>query len=192
MTIQRKELKHLVKQIKRGLSSYYVQQIGNEVPFINIRDVSDGIIHVETVEHVKIKETGALEKSRIRPKDVILTAKGSAFKAAVASKEIKDYVISANIVAFTLTNEVLPELVVAYLNSTAGQKELHARSAGIAQKALNMRSLMELKIPVPPMHKQKVLAEYLSLSNEYDIFMQREQELRKKIKNKIIQNQMMR
>ena len=181
-----------MKQIKRGLSSYYVQQIGNEVPFINIRDVSDGIIHVETVEHVKIKETGALEKSRIRPKDVILTAKGSAFKAAVASKEIKDYVISANIVAFTLTNEVLPELVVAYLNSTAGQKELHARSAGIAQKALNMRSLMELKIPVPPMHKQKVLAEYLSLSNEYDIFMQREQELRKKIKNKIIQNQMMR
>ena len=192
MTIQRKELKHLVKQIKRGLSSYYVQQIGNEVPFINIRDVSDGIIHVETVEHVKIKKTGALEKSRIGPKDVILTAKGSAFKAAVASKEIKDYVISANIVAFTLTNEALPELVVPYLNSTAGQKELHARSAGIAQKALNMRSLMELKIPVPPMHKQKVLAEYLSLSNEYDIFMQREQELRKKIKNKIIQNQMMR
>jgi len=189
-TIPKKELKMLVKQTKRGLSSYYTKSIGSEVSFINIKDVYGGIVHPETVTRVKIKETGAMEKSRIEQNDVILTVKGSAFKAAVASKEIKGYVISANLVAFTLNDEIIPELVVAYLNSPIGQNELQSRSAGIAQKALNIRSLMEIKIPIPPMSSQIVLSEYLSLSGEYDTLMQHERELRKKINNNLIQNYM--
>ena len=186
MPIPRKELKHFVKQIKRGLSSYYIQPIGNEVPFINIRDVSGGLIHSETVETVKIKETAALEKSRLEPKDIILTAKGSAFKAAVASKDTKGYIISANLIAFTLNDEILPELVVAFLNSPTGQNELHARSAGIAQKALNIRSVLEIKIPVPNINQQRKIADYLSSHQEYLMFTKKEAELREKIKNKII------
>jgi restriction endonuclease S subunit len=188
--IPKKELKSLVKQVKRGLSSYYVQAEGNEVRFINIRNVSDGRIDYNDVECIKIKETDALAKSRLQPNDVVLTAKGSLFKAGIATDDSKGFVISSNLIAFTLNEEILPELVVAYLNSPVGQTQLQAVSVGAAQKALNTKALMELKIPVPPIAQQKIVAEYLQLSSDYDNLMKKEQELRKKINNSIIQTQM--
>jgi type I restriction enzyme M protein len=188
MKIPKKVLKDLVVDVKRGLSSYYLQDEGRQVRFINIRDVVDGRINASTL--VMIKETDALAKTRIEPNDVIITVKGSAFKAGMASQNERDAVISANLIAFKLTNEILPELVVAYLNSSKGQQELQTRSAGVAQKFLSERSLLDIPIPVPPMEKQKQLALYLQLSGEYDSLAERERDLRKQINNTIVQSQM--
>ncbi len=190
MTIPKKVLKDLVVEVKRGLSSYYLQTEGKQVLFINIRDVADGRVNTDTVSTVTVKETDALAKTRIEPNDVIITVKGSAFKAGVASQNERDAVISANLIAFKLKSEIQPELVVAYLNSPKGQQELHARSAGIAQKFLSERALLEISIPVPPMEKQKQLAIYLQLSKEYDTLMERERDLRKQINNSVVQSMM--
>ncbi|HLP79245.1 MAG TPA: restriction endonuclease subunit S [Acidobacteriota bacterium] len=190
MTIPKKVLKDLVVETKRGLSSYYLQPEGKLVQFINIRDVVDGRVNQETVTQANVKETDAFAKTRIEPNDVIVTVKGSAFKAGVASQKEKDAIISANLIAFKLKPEIQPELVVAYLNSPKGQQELHARSAGIAQKFLSERALLEISIPVPPMEKQKQLAVYLQLSKEYDTLMERERDLRKQINNSVVQNMM--
>jgi len=190
MIIPRKVLKDLVVAVKRGLSSYYLQEKGKQVLFINIRDVAEGRINSDNITMAAIKETAAVARTRIEPGDVIITVKGSAFKAGVASPKERDAVISSNLIAFKLTHEILPELVVAYLNSPKGQQELHARSAGIAQKFLNERSLLDISIPVPLMEKQKQLALYLQLSKEYDLLAERERDLRKQINNFIVQNQM--
>jgi len=188
MPIPKKVLRELVTDIKRGLSSYYLQNSGENVSLINIRDVSNGTIHAETVGRVKIKETPALKKTRIAPGDIILTVKGSAFKAAVAGPDTQDFVISSNLIAFTLNDDVLPELVVAYLNSPEGQGQLLSRASGIAQRFINEKILLEVPIPVSPKGKQKQLAAYLMLTKEHDSLIARERELRKQITDSIIQN----
>lgn len=186
--IPRKVLKELVTDIKRGLSSYYLQDEGKMAPLINIRDVSKGTVNTETVAQVKIKETPALKKTRIVPGDIIITVKGSAFKAAVAGLEVRDYIISSNLIAFTINDEILPELVAAYLNSPEGQAQLQARASGIAQKFLNEKALMEMPIPIPPKDKQTQLAIYLSLSRELNFLIEREYELRAQLNDRIIRN----
>lgn len=188
--IPTKVLKSLVVEVKRGLSSYYLQTEGKQVLFINIRDIVDGRVNSSTVSTAIVKETDALAKTRIQPNDVLITVKGSAFKAGVASQNESNAVISANLIAFKLTKEIQPEWVVAYLNSPKGQQELQARSAGIAQKFLSEKALLDISIPIPPMEKQKQIALYLQLSKEYDSLMERERELRKQINNIIIQSQM--
>ncbi|RLG14296.1 MAG: hypothetical protein DRN71_03325 [Candidatus Nanohalarchaeota archaeon] len=188
--IPNKTLKEIVITTKRGLSSYYLQKEGAEVSFINIRDVQNSRINAATVETVSVKETGALDKSRIQAKDIIITIKGTALKAALADETVKGFVLSANLIAFKLSDEVLPEIVVGYLNSPKGQKELQSRSAGAVQKALNLKSLMDIKIPVPDKKKQMSLAKYFLLSKKYDELTIREQELRKKINNKMIEKHM--
>jgi restriction endonuclease S subunit len=190
IVIPKKVLKSLVVDVKRGLSSYYVQEEGTQVPFINIRDIVDGRVIADTVSTISVKETPALSKTRIEPQDVIITVKGSAFKAGIASDKEKDAIISANLIAFKLRPEILPELVVAYLNSPKGQQELHARSAGIAQKFLSEKTLLDIAIPIPSMEKQKQLAQYLQLSKEYDMLAERERDLRKQINNIIVQSEM--
>ncbi|MCD6229296.1 MAG: restriction endonuclease subunit S, partial [Candidatus Diapherotrites archaeon] len=141
--ISTKILQDLVVSVKRGLSSYYLQKEGDEIPFINIGNIRDGGVDASTVSMIHVKDASALDKTKIEPNDIIISIKGSSFKTAIADESIKDFVISANLIAFKLNDEILPEIVVAYLNSPKGQGELQARSAGAVQKALNLKSLME-------------------------------------------------
>ena len=186
--IPTKILHDLVVVVKRGLSSYYFQKEGNEVPFINIRDVKNGRVNAASVETVYVKETGALNKSKLEPNDVIVSIKGSTFNAAIADESINGFVISANLLAFKLNDDILPEIVVAYLNSPKGQSEMQARSAGAVQKALNMKSLMGIAIPIPEKKKQTIISEYLKLFSEYNLLSIKEQKIRQSINKKIISN----
>lgn len=182
------KLSDLTHSIKRGISSYYLQKEGAMTPFINIKDVCNGKINTDTVENVIIKETEAVDKSRIEPGDIIITIKGSTFKTAVADDSVKDFVISANLIALKLNEQIQPEILSAYLNSPTGQKKLQSRSAGAVQKSLNLKSLMSVTVPVLPNNKQQILAEYLMLSKKHTELSQKENELRNKINDVIIQN----
>ncbi len=188
--ILKKTLKSISLKIKRGLSSYYNDVDGTIVHLINIRDIQQGRVILDTIESVKVKETSALESSTIEENDLILTIKGNTFKSAVADKSINGFVISANLIAFTLDKEINPHIISAYLNSAVGQKELQARAGGAVQKALNMKSLYDLEIPILPINKQQVFSRYLSLSQEYDELLVKEQELRRKINSAIVQTYM--
>ena len=185
--ILKKTLKSISLKVKRGLSSYYNDAEGAIVHLINIRDIQQGRVILDTVENVGVKETSALVSSTIEENDLILTIKGNTFKSAVADKSVKGFVISANLIAFTLDKEINPHIVSAYLNSAIGQKELQARAGGAVQKALNMKSLLDLEIPILPISKQQVFSRYLSLSQEYDELLVKEQELRRKINSAIVQ-----
>ena len=188
--ILKKTLKSISLKIKIGLSSYYNDVNGIIVHLINIRNIRQGRVILDTVESVKVKETSALENSTIEENDLILTIKGNTFKSSVADKSVKGFVISANLIAFTLDKEINPHIISAYLNSAVGQKELQARAGGAVQKALNMKSLYDLKIPILPINKQQVFSRYLSLSREYDELLVKEQELRRKINSAIVQTYM--
>ena len=188
--ILKKTVKSISLKVKRGLSSYYNDAEGTNVHLINIRDIQQGRVILDTVESVNVKETSALENSTIEENDLILTIKGNTFKSAVADKSLNGFVISANLIAFTLDKEINPHIISAYLNSAVGQKELQARAGGAVQKALNMKSLYDLEIPILPINKQQVFSRYLSLSQEYDELLVKEQELRRKINSAIVQTYM--
>lgn len=181
-------LQNLTVATKRGISSYYLQKEGAITPFINIKDVCHGKINADTVENVMVKKTETVDKSRIEPGDIIITIKGSTFKAAVADDSVKDFVISANLIALKLNEQIQPEIVAAYLNSQMGQKKLLSRSAGAVQKALNLKSLMSVTIPVPPIEKQQKFTDYLTLLKMHNELSQKERVLRNKINDVIIQN----
>ena len=188
--ILKKTLKSISLKVKRGLSSYYNDAEGAIVHLINIRDIQQGRVILDTVENVGVKETSALVSSTIEENDLILTIKGNTFKSAVADKSVKGFVISSNLIAFTLDKEINPLIVSAYLNSAIGQRELQARAGGAVQKALNMKSLLDIEIPILPINKQQVFSRYLSLSQEYDELLVKEQELRRKINSAIVQTYM--
>ena len=190
MTIIKKSLHELVLKVKRGLSAYYLREEGEEVRFINISGIENGRVNTSTVSTFRVKDTDSLENTRIEPNDVIVSIMGPAFKAAIADESVRGCVISTNLIAFKLNEEILPEVVVEYLNSPKGQSKLKARSAGGIQTALNLKSLMEIKIPVPEKKTQKLVAEYFLLAKEHDELIAREKEARKNIDAGIIQNYM--
>jgi restriction endonuclease S subunit len=172
--------------MKMGLSSYYLKGDDEVVKIINTKDLEDGKINLDSINSVSVKKTPLLEKSRIEAGDLIITTKGTSFKAAVADQSVANYVISANLIAIRLSNKVQPEIVAAYLNSTKGQKNLQSLSSGSSIQGLNSNSLLEIQVPIPPLHEQKKMVNYLTLAREYIGLLKRELELRDKLTDSII------
>ena len=181
-----KKLRDLTTTLKMGLSSYYLKGDDEVVKIINTKDLENGKINSDSINSVSVKKTPLLEKSRIEAGDLIVTTKGTNFKAAVADQSVANSVISANLIAIKLSNEVQPEIVAAYLNSSRGQRDLQALSSGSSIQGLNANSLLEIQVPIPPLPEQKWMVNYLSLATEYNRLLKRELELRDKLADTII------
>lgn len=181
-------LSELTAGIKNGLSSYYVNGGLVTTRLVNVKDVQDGKINADKVELVKVKETDALGRNRLEAGDLVITAKGQNFKAAVAGKDVEGFVISANLIALRLDDRVRPEVVAAYLNSPPGQREINARAAGGIIKGLNAKTLLEIPVPVLPLEKQEALIKYLTLVNDYNLTVDKERMLVNKIRDSIMQD----
>ncbi len=180
------KLRDCVTIRKKGLSSYYLNGRDLEVPLINIKDIQEGAINAKAIDYVSVHKTDILEESRISPGDIIISIRGSSFKIAVADETISNFVISSNLVALTLSNEIRPEFLAAYLESPAGQSQLQAFAGGGTTKGLSLKALLEVEIPVPPLEQQEVLNQYLKLAKKYNKVVREELNLRDKIKDSIL------
>jgi len=176
----------LTKITKRGLSSYYLQGEDATVSMINIKDMASGRILVDTVDRVSVRETPLLGRSKIEPGDVIVAIRGFNFKAAVADESARNLVISANLIALTLTDEVQPELIAAYFNSPLGQNMIRSRASGATIKGLSSEALLDILIPLPPLSVQESLSRYLTLAREYNDLLRKELELRQKLTDAVV------
>jgi len=176
----------LTRTVKRGLSSYYLQGDDATVSMINIKDIANGRILPDSVDSVSVRETPLLARSRIEPGDVILAIRGFNFKAAVADESARNLVISANLIALTLSEEVKPELIAAYFNSPLGQNILQSKASGAIIKGLNSKALLDILIPLPPLPIQESLSCYLTLTREYNDLLLKELELRQKLTDAVV------
>lgn len=171
--------------VNRGLSSSYLKDGEIPVRVIKAKDITDdGILIVETIDQETVRSIRDINKAKVRKGDVLITLKGTNFKAAVVKDDIDNLVISANIIAITLDHiRVLPEIVAFYLNSTTGQQELQKRAGGSVVQTLNRNFLMEVPIPIPPMPIQEKLCAYLRSVQKYLIILEKERETINKLTN---------
>jgi len=168
-----------VFSVERGLSTHYLSEDGVEVPLLKMKDIQDGSINTDSIARVKVRETPLLDKSKIRIGDVIITTRGTNFRAIVADKSTEDFVISASLAILRRyqSSEVDPEIVAAYLNSTTGQRELWKWATGAGIMGLNIKRLKEVLIPILDHESQKNLSYYLSLARERKISLMKDLEL---------------
>jgi restriction endonuclease S subunit len=185
-SLQVKKLQDIVAIRKKGLSSYYLQGNDVKVPMINIKDIQEGEINPKTVDYVSVRKTDILDKSRVLTGDVVISIRGSNFKVAVVDDSSSNFVISSNLIALTLSNEIIPEVLAAYFESSEGQNKLQSLAAGETIKGLSLKSLLEVEIPIPSLEVQENLSQYLKLLNDYKRISREELDLRDKIKDTVL------
>ena len=156
--IPKRTMNEICTTVRSRLSFYYLKG--------NIEDAKSA--HVINVKYI---QNGFIDFS----------TKGVNLKAAVADESTDGFAISANLTALTLSDEVKPEIVAAYLNSSIGQKEIHKRAGGATLKGLNTKSLMELPVPIISLEKQEELHQLIQLTHEYNRSMLEEVDKRKQI-----------
>ena len=94
--------------------------------------------------------------------DIVLMSRGSNMRAAIVNQQDADKGLIASPNCLVLTadlNYVLPEVIVAFLNSELGQKTLDSLSTGATIKNVPARKIKDIDLRVPDLAVQNKIAQ---------------------------------
>lgn len=113
-------------------------------------------------------------KSHLREGDVLVVQSGHIGTAAVVPKEAAGSNCHALIICRFKSGLVNPDYVSQYLNSPIGQARLRGLHVGSSLPHINTSELGRFKLPLPPLHEQRKLANLLAT---WDTAIQRTEQL---------------
>ena len=141
------------------------------LPLLNVRDLRDG--HVPPLEALDKSAVGAgadVERYTVRADDVVVTCRGTQLKVAGITSSTAGALISANLIAIRAGTDVLPAVLLAFLQSELGRSALLQRGrSSTSSLSLTPKSVGQLSIPVPPLTVQRQIAGLVSAAEQNHI-----------------------
>ncbi len=132
---------------------------------VNVRDVENFNNPDWQLSSVMIPDAKRVERYRLNPEDVIVTAKGASFKAAMVPERWGGAVLTSNLIGVQLGERLRPEILLVFLGSAMGQQIIERRLVRTGLLNLSIRDLSEIEVPVPPLSEQRELAELIKLAH---------------------------
>lgn len=129
----------------------------------------NGEILEDQLTAIKVKEGKDTERFKLQAGDVVLLAKGNSIRAAYVTAQIAalNVIASANFILLRPNQELLKgEVLVAYLNSKAGQSKLSSISTGAAIQNVSLSNLKGVEMDLVEMDKQREIADLFHASNQ--------------------------
>ncbi len=139
------------------------------IRFLRIMNVAPFEIILRDVKYITPEvHEGALSRSQLQVNDVLITITGRVGTAAVVPRELLPANINQHIVRLRLqTDEVLPEYLAAYLNSSFGLLLTKRGVSGGTRIAIDYETIRKLEIPIPSISVQEeIMAEVHSRRTE--------------------------
>ena len=160
------------------------------LPVLHPRDlVPPGPPPIAKLDVGAIQSTPRRERALVRAGDVLVTARGTQLRSAVVTNATEGAIASANLLIVRLRDLLLPEVLVAYLDTPAGGAALVARAtaSAVGTFVVTPRALGSLEIAVPPMGVQVQLAAFVRSVRESLAATERLVELRKELVHGVVQ-----
>ncbi|WP_148921659.1 restriction endonuclease subunit S [Oceanicella actignis] len=134
----------------------------NGIPLVRGGDFSFGWKPIDDYRRVSPAIERAFSRARLRAGDLVITIKGDVGTAAI----VPDFLEGANI---SQTNariavnpsKALAEIVLAFLQSREGRRQISAVTQVGAQPGLIFRDIQGLRLWLPPLPEQRKIAEIL-------------------------------
>lgn len=158
-------------QVKSGFQGKPTQ--GNIYSQIKLKDVDkEGNIDYSNLSEFECKEIPLrflLEKN-----DIIFKAKCADNSAALIDVNLANTVATAHFLVLTIqdTNQVDPTYLTMYLNSDYAQSYFKLNAQGATVPMIRLSTLQELDVLLPPIEKQREIAETYRLVKEEKAIME--------------------
>ena len=129
-------------------------------PMIRVTDVKRGFVSL--CETKKVPEEVFLEFSKKHKPitgDIIFTRVGSYGNSCYVDKD-SDFCLGQNTVCITSNAEKLdPYYLYCFLNSPSAKAQIDSFISGSSQPTISLKSIKEIKVPVPSIKQQEVISE---------------------------------
>lgn len=134
------------------------------LPILRVAEVLDGVIRPDFKDHIRDDFRSKMGGKTSRPRDVLITTKGTVGRAAMVSSSLPEFVYSPQLcVLRVLDPKTLdPRWLYGWVRSAQFQRQAHV-VAGQTDMApyINLVDLRYMTIDVPDLRTQKVIAEVL-------------------------------
>lgn len=155
----------VIKKITRGaqIKAKDLDKMASRTPtnmnYLTLSNIKDGIIDEDLNFLTSIDEN--LEKYCLKDNDLILSKNGFPYKVAVAKLRHNQKVLAnGNLYIIELDqNQIDPIYLKAFLESEDGRNTLKSITVGVTIPNISVGSLKKIMIPLPPMEKQKEIAQ---------------------------------
>ncbi len=161
-------LKDVVKRVKVGFvgscnNDYCLSNEG--VPMIRTTNLTKEGIKLENLKYINNKFHISHKKSQLNFGDILIARHGHNGLASLW--EYKFDAQCLNVVVVEPDESLANKYYLTYLiNSPLIQKQIKSLTGGSVQSVVNTKDIADLLIPVPPLEKQKEIADFISLFNK--------------------------
>jgi len=135
------------------------------VPYIRSNNVGSFFIVKEGLEFISKEAHLRLPKTHTKEGDILLARKGKIGGAAIVTEDCVDFNTNDNIVNIRVThNSLIPEYLVAFLNSVYGYQQIRRQATGNVQPWLSMYQVRNLRVYISPIQFQKKIRDLVHLA----------------------------
>lgn len=158
-----------IASVFAGFSPYGRSPAGrgsHEVGLATIKNIHDGVVAPYDFEAINVEDPAKLDAYRLFPEDILVSARGSSFRAGVCAAGI-DLIAGGNTIVIRLNKDapIGASLLVALLNSSKGEALLASVAEGGTIRSLKPRTLQTLRFALPDRAHIEKLEEYCRLND---------------------------
>lgn len=166
----------VISSVKKGIevgSNEYVRE--KAIPFIRVSDINNNGIDFESVDKFITRSLYDNLKADFQPQEgELLYSKDGTIGICLEANCEKEYIISGAIVRIAIDNAVNRFFIQALLTSRIINALANRNAIGAIIKHLTIDNLLNLKIPLPPLHVQDKIADEIVRRKQKALHLQKE------------------
>ncbi|PTF87457.1 restriction endonuclease subunit S [Staphylococcus chromogenes] len=133
------------------------------VAFLRGSNLKKGRITLEDANYISKKKHSELTTGHLFLDDIVIAVRGSLGAVGYVNENMVGNNINSQLAIIRTSNSLLyGKYLLYYLMSNQGKKELLSRVTGTALKQLPIKQIKQIKVPVPKLHEQHKIANFLS------------------------------
>ncbi|MBD1848410.1 restriction endonuclease subunit S [Cyanobacteria bacterium FACHB-63] len=131
------------------------------IPFLRVNNIQDGKLQCEDILFIDSETDKALARSRIQPKDVLLSIAGTIGRSAVVPLDAPPMNCNQAIAIVRLNDKIDPYYFRYWLNTDDAIRQITGSKVTATISNLSLGCIRELLIPFPPIDEQRRIAAIL-------------------------------
>ena len=152
-----------IAHIFRGIqSSRQSVQGSHTFKIVNIADIQDGEIVMDTLSSVSLEDPKYAQRSELQPGDVLISCRGTVLKIAVVPQNKERMVMSQNLIGVRLHEGYDPYFLKSYLETPLGVHFLQRNQRGTTMTVLLPRDIEDIPIPDISINQQRQLLQRIT------------------------------
>ena len=177
------------KSGKRLPQGHILQNNKTPYPYIRITDIEKNSISLDNIKYISQETKDIINKYIITTNDIYITIAGTTGLVGIIPDELDGANLTENAVKIIIINknEILQKYLVYDIHYNQ-QKELKKKTFGMAIPKLSIERLMDIKIPIPSLERQKQIVEFCEQKDTLIKQLEKEIENNKQIAQEFITN----